>query len=493
MMNLRRVRRDAPRALSVFFVLFAVSCSGSGGDPPIPPCTTCPPPPNAGLRLTVEFDAAARGLQPSGFRVQDLTRIDLLVEGGGGTPKTIQLTPPQEASFLAVVAGSYTVTAIAYQSDLVMFTGSSQVAVASGDTASVRLPMQVALGEVTFEIDGRTTGTVEAVALQDVPFVVRVRNLQGRPVPNAAVQLRSSNGIGVIAFSGNNATDAQGEVRGTIRAPRSGAMSGFTLTVDNRSVSVSTALAIQFATAVDAFQSEITALTPTGVPITNDGAAQAEFTVVVRNSAGAFLADIPVSATSSRNAGVDPNVDRIVPLPGYESGKTDAFGVFAFAVSSTTSGFMQLDNQGRLFSARDAGRVFHPSTIRVVADGVAIDQRDITFTSVVNPNAGNLLISPQFVPADGQSSALIVVNARELAIFGANPAAGVFVELTNAFNESLNYELNIQPEPGFDGFRTNAQGEWRGRLRSATPVTMFFFAKSDGRALIINARSVIFR
>jgi len=440
----------------------------------------------------VEFDAAARGLQPAGFRVQDLTRIDLLVEGGGGAPKTIQLTPPQDASFLAVVPGSYTVTATAYQSDLVMFTGSSQVSVARGDTASVRLSMQAALGEVTFEIDGTTTGTVAATALQNVPFAVRVRNLQGRPVPNAAVQLRSTSGVGVIAFSGNNATDALGEVRGTIRAPQSGAMSGFTLTVDNRSVNIPAGLAIQFATAVDGFKSGISSVTPIGL-ISADGVAQVEFTVVVRDSGGAALPDIPVSVTSSRNAGVDPNVDRITPMGESASGRTDAFGAFRFAVSSTTSGFMQLDAQGRLFSAKDAGRTFYPSTIRVVADGVAIDQRDITFNSVVWPNGAQFVITPQFLAADGQASALVVLKINELPASGGGPAAGVFVELANSFNESLNYVLNLQPEPGFNGFRTNAEGEWRGRLRSATPADLFFFAKSDGRALIIDARSVFFR
>jgi hypothetical protein len=492
-MTLMETRRALPRALVAIVTLFVVACSGGPDGPPTGCEPNCPPTNNAALRLTVEFDDAARGLSQAGFRVQDLTRIDLLVEGGGGTPKTVQLTPPQDASFLAVVAGSYNVTATAYQADLVVFTATSQVSVAQGDTANVRLPMQAALGQVTFEIDGQTTGTIQATALQNVPFTVRVRNTQGRPIPNSAVQLRSTAGIGSIAFTNTNATDAQGEVRGTIRAPQSGSMSGFSLTVDNRTINLPGAMTIQFATAVDAGHSGITAVNPTGVLIPADGIEQVVFTVVVRDTGGTALADVPVTVTSSRNAGVDPNVDRIAPLPGFETGRTDALGRFIFRVTSTTSGFMQLDAQGRLFSARDSGPIFYPATIRVVADGVAIDQREITFNSVVNSFGAGMTAAPQFVTADGQSSALIVVNVNEHPMFGGQPAVGVFVEITNAFNESQNYILDIRPEPGFTGFRTNANGEWRGRLRSGTPRELFLFAKADGRALTLNPRSVIFR
>src|SRR5688572_16367364 len=388
----------ATHAFATFLLVFIAACSSGGGNGgPTEPCRTCP---DAALRLSLEFDAAARGLQPAGFRVQDLTRIDILVQGSTAAPQTITLTPPQEASFLPVLAGIYTISATAYMSDLILFTASNQVTIATGDTASVQLAMQAALGNVALEIDGEIAGAIEAVAGEDVPFVVRVRNLQGRPVPNSAVQIHTSGGFGQVAFTGNNATDALGEARGVIRAPHSGSVTGFSLIVDNRSISVPAGLAVDFATNVNNANSGIVELTPTGDFVIADGIARAEMLVSVRNATGEALEGIPVTATSSRNTGVDPNVDRILLLPGYDSGKTDAFGQFRFAITSTTSSFMQLDAQGRLFSARDAGHTFIPTTIQVFADGVAIDQRDVSFNSVVNPFGANLLATPQFLPAD---------------------------------------------------------------------------------------------
>lgn len=488
-MSMPHPRGAIRRAASTLLVVMA-ACSGGGPTPPTD-CPPCPPLQNAALRLTVEFDAAAHGLVPAGFKVQDLTRIDLVVQSAASQPQTFSLTPPQNAAFVDVIAGSYTISATGYSTDLIMFTANGQVTVTPGDTANVQLAMQAALGAVEFLIDDKTTGTVDAVAGEEVPFIIRVRNLQGRLVPNAAVVLRSSGNFGAILVSGSDATDLQGEVRGTIRAPVSGAMSGFSLTVDGRSITIPTGLRVQFATAVDAGLSDITALTSSFV--TADGVDTAEFAVLIRNASGAPLPEVPVIPTSSRNVGVETNVDRFQPASGYESGKTDNFGIFRFRLTSTTSSFMQLDAQGRLYSAPDAGRVFHPATIRITADGVQIDQREVTFNSTVNPNGGGLVAAPQFVIADGQSSALIIVNIQELAVFGGGPAAGVFIELINSLNVSLNYTIDVRPEPGFTGFRTNAQGEWRGRLRSATPAELFLFAKGDGRALILNPRSVFFR
>jgi hypothetical protein len=127
----------------------------------------------------------------------------------------------------------------------------------------------------------------------------------------------------------------------------------------------------------------------------------------------------------------------------------------------------------------------------VIADGIQIDQRDITFNSVANPTGASITAAPQFVPV-GQT-ATITVRVRELPNFGGDPAVGAFVEITNAFNVSLNYTLDIRPGPGFNGFRTNAQGEWSGTIRSNTPLQLSLEAKADGRALTHPPRLVIFQ
>ena len=490
-MTSRLVWRVAPLCLAAFVTLvpFLTTACSSGG--PGEACSTCPVPPDAGVRVSLEFDAFSRGLDPSAFRIHDLSRIEVVFEGGSQGRKALQLTPPQDAAFLDVRSGTYTISATGYLGqDLVLFTaGPRNVTVLEGDTVDVRLDMIAALGEVGFEIAGQRSGAIQAVAGQDVPFVVSVKNTQGRPVPSAAIVVTSGGGFGGVLFEGTNATDAEGRIEGVIRAPHRGVVQSFEVRVDSRPVTVSADLRVEFASAVDATKSDITELSK--AMVVDDGVETAEFTVLVEDVNGNPLAGVPVTASSSRNTGIDKSVDLIVSLPGFESGKTDNFGRFRFGVRSTTSSFMQLDPQGRLFSPSDAGRVFHPATIRVLADGIPIDQRDVIFNSVTNPSTASIAATPQFVPV-GQSTT-ITVQVRELPQFGGGPARGVFVEITNAFNESLNYVLNIQPAPGFNGFRTNDQGEWRGLLRSSTPRQLSLEAKADGRALTHPPRLVIFQ
>lgn len=478
-------RRAAPILALIALVSYSCGGGGDGG------CPTCPPPSDAALRIRLAFDAAARGLEPAGFRIEDMSRIDVSVVGGVQGDRTITLTPPQDATFLDVRAGSYVVSATGYQgTDLILFTsGGEAVNVIKGDTAEVTLEMAAALGEVALEVGGLRTGSIEAVAGEDVPFVVTVRNAQGRPVPDATVIVRSGSGFGAILAEGTDATDLEGKVRGVVRAPHSGVVGGFTVLVDDHPVPVPGTLQVEFATAVDPAQSQITTLS-NPAPLA-DGRNAAQFSIVVRNVEGEPLAGVPVTVSSSRNAGVDKSVDLVTPLPGFESGTTDDLGRFFFNVTSTTSFFMELDQEGRLFSRADAGRILHPAAIRIHADGVLVDQRNLDFVSVVNPTGAGLTIAPQFVPAGGQG-AEIEVRVRELPSFGADPVTGVFVEITDASHTALNYTLDIQPLPGFNGFRTNAQGVWRGRIRSSQPATFFFEAKADGRALIVVPRSVIF-
>jgi hypothetical protein len=487
----QRVALHPVVALFALIPLLAAACSSSsGGDEP---CTTCPVPTDAAIRLSLEFDAFSRGLDPAGFRFVDLSRIEVVIEGGTAGRRSLQLTPPQDAAFLDVHSGSYTISATGYQgADLTIFTAAPRtIVVVKGDTANVQLPMIAALGEVLFEVAGQRTGAIQAVAGQDVPFVISVKNTQGRPVPEAAITVASSSGgFGGVLVEGTNDTDAEGRVRGVIRAPHSGIMGGFEVRVDGRPIPVGTGLRVEFASAVDASKSDITGLNKSFL-IADDGVDMAEFTVVVQNAEGNPLAGIPITATSSRNAGIDKSVDVIVPLPGFTSGKTDNFGRFSFGVRSTTSSFLEIDAEGRLFSRPDAGRVFHPATIRVIADGIQIDQRDITFNSVANPTGASIIATPQFVPI-GQSVSL-TVQVRELPQFGGGPAAGVFVEITNAFNVSQNYIRDIRPAPGFSGFRTNAQGEWKGTIRSSVPEVLSLEAKADGRALTHPPRIISFQ
>jgi len=173
---------------------------------------------------------------------------------------------------------------------------------------------------------------------------------------------------------------------------------------------------------------------------------------------------------------------------------TDSNGRFEFTVKTTTSSFLQLDDEGRLFTPASSGaRPFVPSTIQIVADGVLVEQRDVSFTSTINPAQGDLNATGQFIQADGQDSAVIIVQARRLQQFGGGPAGDAFVEITDTSNNQLNHELDITPEPGFNGFRTNGQGEWRGRIRSTTKGEVFVKARVDGRDLTVVPRSFIFQ
>ena len=491
-MTSRLVRRAAlcsVFALFIFVSFLMTACSSSGVDGA---CTTCPVPTNAALRMSVEFDAFSSGLEPSAFRFHDLSRIEIAIEGGSEGRQTLQLTPPQDAAFLDVHSGNYTISATGYLgTDLILFTaGPQSVTVVEGDTVDVPLDMVAALGEVVFEVAGQRTGTIHAVAGQDVPFVVSVKNTQGRPVPTAAIVVTSTTGFGTVQFEGTNDTDAEGRIRGSVRALQSGTMGGFEVRVDGRPVPLGSNMQVQFASAVDASRSDIVTVSRESL-IPADGADGTEFTILVQDVGGNPLAGVPVLATSSRNEGVDKNVDVFVPLPGYESGKTDNFGRFAFAIRSTTSSFMEFDAQGRLFSRTGSGTTFHSALIRVIADGIQIDQRPITFQPVTNSTGASMTISPQFRRVG--ESAEIEVRVNKLPQFGGGPAVGVFVELTNALFVSQNYLMDIRPAGNFNGFRTNAQGVWRGTIRSTTAGVISLEAKADGRALTGTLRNVIFQ
>lgn len=474
--------------LSVLIVSFA-ACGGGAAD-----CTTCPSPDDDGaLRLQIQFDAAARsGMDPAGFRLQDLDRVDLQVAGTSES-RELSLDPGQDRAFLSLIPGSYAITATAFgESDLVLFTAADKVTIFEGDTAETTLAMKPELGKVTLTIDGETSGTVEAVAgLEGLPFTVTVRNSQGQPVPGSTIGLKTADfDFGQVLFEGGNATNPQGRVTGTIRAAHSGVVE-LTLSVDDRPVADPGPTRIEFATGVVAANSRITHLSPTGQLIFSDGQQRYEFTVVVQDARGNPLPGVPVNPESDRNIGVDPNVDIIVPAQGFESGTTDATGTFRFRVRTFTSSFLRLDEQGRLFSPPMAH--FVPSTIIVLADGVQIDQRQLTFNSTVNSSAGEFTVTDQFVTANGQDSTVLVVRAREIRSLGGDPVANKFVELTNVLDELLNYELDIVPEPGFTGFRTNASGEWRGRLRSNQSQILSLEAKVDGRALNVNTLNIVFQ
>lgn len=492
--------RGAPRRLLAPLAVLAlgVACSGGSDDG----CPTCPPPPSetGALRLEIEFDDAAKGgLQPAGFSVSDLERIDLVVAGTGESI-TRTLKPSENRAFFELELGRYVVTATAMgPNDLELFGAVLDVTIAVGDTVDATLEMEPALGTVTFEVGGQTSGTVEAVAGEGVPFSVTVRNSQGRPVPGSSVRItRSDPDYGQVLFDGTNETDLQGRVTGLVNAAFSGSLD-LSVEVDRRPIPAPGPTRVEFVTGVSAAKSSITdvarsgtMLPPTGGNLVADGQARFEYTVEVRNKNGDPLPGVPVTPTSNRNAGVDPDVDIIEPANGYESGKTDANGVFRFRVRTFSSSFLFLNGDDRLESTNGT---FVPNVVEVVADGVGIDQRSQTWNSTVHPNLGGLNTSKRFVTANGQDFAVIMVDAEKLSQAGGGPVAHAYVEIVTARGDVLNHVLDITPEPGFDGFRTNAQGEWRGRISSTTTGDVFFGVKVDGRALILDTslRAVSFR
>lgn len=481
----------SPLALLVLVGLAACS-SGSDGE-----CTSCPPPPpeTGALRLDIGYEPAARDLAPAGFRAADVERVDLVV-GGATQTENRSLEPGVNRAFFELEPGPYSVSATGFgANDLVLFTDALQVSIAVGDTAEAALELEATLGMVTLEIDGQTSGTVEAVAGEGVPFSILVRNEQNRPVPGATVRLtRSDPDYGQVVFDATTETNAQGRATGTINAAFSGEMT-LSLEVDGRPIPSPGPTRVVFETGVAAGNSRITSgPTYSGTQLNDNAVANGEgrfeVTVEVRNQGGDPLPGVPVTPRSLRNGGVDPNVDIIEPANGFESGKTDNDGVYRFTVRTFTSSFMQLNENGRL---RSTDGTFVPAVIEIVADGVKFDQRSLIWNSTVHPNLGDFTPDRTFADADGQDFAVLIVQAEQLGQLGGGPVQNGFVEIVDALGNVLNLELDLTPAPGFDGFRTNAQGEWRGQLRSTEPGAFFFQVRVDGRGLIIPPRSVIFQ
>ncbi|MDX1660636.1 MAG: hypothetical protein R3326_02500 [Gemmatimonadota bacterium] len=491
-------RRPAWRSLfllfSTFVLLGLAACSGGSGDDE---CTTCPPPPpeTGALRLAITYESAALGLEPAGFRASDVERVELTV---AGTNDAIDrsLQPGVDRAFFELDPGPYSIAATGFgEGDLVLFKDAVEVTIAAGDTVDATIELEATLGQVALTIDGESSGTIDAVAGEGVPFTVLVRNEQGQPVPGSTIQLTRSNpDYGQVSFDGTTRTDAQGRVTGTINAPFSGEMT-LSLQVDGRAIPSPGPTRVVFATGVAAGNSRITAgPTYSGPrlsqrPVAN-GVGRFTFTVEVRDRDGDPLPGVPVNPISQRNSGVDPNVDIIAPANGFESGTTDQAGVYKFTVRSFTSSFFELNDEGRL---RSTDGTFVPDVIEIFADGVKIDQRALTWNSPVHPNRGDFSPNKQFVNADGQDFAVLIVNAEQLPQVGGGPAANAFVEIVDSRGNVLNQALDLTPESGFEGFRTNAQGQWRGRLRSDTAGAVFFAVKVDGRGLILPVRSVIFQ
>lgn len=479
-------RRDPCRFHHLIMVLGLVAaCSGGGGSGD---CTTCPGEvENASLRLSIDYGSAPAGsLMPAGFRVQDVRRVDIAIVGSAGEER-LSLPAPIDAAFVTLAPGVYGIGAIAFgDSELVLFREETNVTLAAGDTVDIELDLEVALGPVTLTVNGRTDGRIEARAGDEIPFTVLVTNTAGRGVPNSLVALAPNpTGFASIELANDGRTDAAGAVSGLIRAPHSGQLT-FALRVDGLAVDAGSGIQLAFATSVSAGASTVTI--PGQTLLMANGGDFAEFEVVVRNRDDEVLAGVPVVVTSNRNTGVEPEVDVLRPLPGFESGKTDQAGIFRFQVRSTTSSFLRLNPEGRLFSPPLAG--FIPAAIEVRADGIIVGARTITFNSTVNPQRGNFTIAPQFLPANGTASAVISVEAINL---NGGPVRNAVVELVNSLGTNLNHVLNITPEPGFSGFRTNDQGVWRGRIRSTVRGPIFLNVKVDGRQLAGPPRSVIFQ
>lgn len=464
---------------------FASGCGGGGGSA----CTTCPSGGETGaLRIAIDFDTgASSALQPAGFRPQDVRRVDVSIVGLDDAA-SLSLPAPIDVAFVSLKPGVYGIDATAYgDADLVLFSTETTVQVAAADTASLTLDLDAARGDVQLQVNGQGgSGRVRARAATDVPLSVTVFNSDGRPVPNSRIEVTTAPaGFADLELENGGLTDAAGRLTGTLRVPHSGELR-LSLAVDGETVSAGTDLVLDFATAVNSTTSELSQ--PPQRLLVANGMDFQEYTMVVRNVDGEVLPDVPIQLSSNRNTGLDSNVDALLPLPGFESGVTNAQGEFRFQVRSFTSSFMRLDAAGRLFSPPQAG--FVDSTIEVFADGVLIGRRTLTFNSTVDPRQGGLNIAPQFVPANGQSSALITVTAMRST---GQPVVNAYVELVNTLGVNQNFLLNIVPEPGFDGFRMNDQGIWRGRIRSTQRGAIFLDAKVDGRTITNSLRSVVFQ
>ncbi len=474
--------------LVLSLVLIVTGCSDSG-DPQ--PCTSCPPPPaeTGAVRLDVAFDDAAKaGLETAGFSVQDLERIDLVVSGANGSVER-SLEPAQNRAFVGdLKPGPYLVTATAYgEADLVLFNDAVDVTVVAGDTASATMDMVAALGTVTLEIAGETGATVEGVAGEDLPFVVTVRNTQGRPVPGATVRLtKSTPDYGEVLFDGSTETNAQGQATGVIRAAFSGQMD-LSLEVDQRPVSSPGPSTVVFETAVVAARSDlgdpvVRGPAPFGNLPVADGEAGYEYVVQVRNADGNALPGVPVTPTSTRNLASGMEIDTFVPGNGYEDWKTDLNGTLRFKATTHSSSFLHVDEDGRLSSEGTNG-TFTPFQVVVVADGVEVGRDAVIFNSISASEGGSISAAPLLVDADGQDSATVTVTASKIQSLGGGPAENVYVEIVDVPGNVLNHVLDFRPLPGYEGFRTDAQGVWKGELRSTEEMNVFMAVKIDGRAV----------
>ena len=139
---------------------------------------------------------------------------------------------------------------------------------------------------------------------------------------------------------------------------------------------------------------------------------------------------------------------------------------------------------------------FIAAVLTVEADGVEIDSQFVRWNSTVfpGPGSGTLTADKLEVRADGQDFAIVTVTATQIGALGGGPAVGAYVELTNGVGVVLNESLDLEPLQGFDGFRTNAAGEWKARVRSSTPGFLVLTVKVDGRALILpSSRLIIFQ
>lgn len=487
------IRRLASVAIPYALVSFLLACGGGGGGGGNNACTTCPPPVTDGtLRVSIQFDDAAKsGLQPAGFRLSDVDHIELSIAGAPTAEQILQ--PGQDKAIFDLTPGSYSISAKAVgDNELALFTASQDFSITLADTADVTLAMNPALGAVTLTVDGQSSGAVTGTAGEGVPFTVTVKNTQGAPVPDAAVVLKTTaSGYGQVLFDGGNATGSDGTVHGTITAPYHGALD-LSMTVDGRTIASPGPTHVEFVTGVDADKSAITQFTPTGTILLANGKDAYAVTVQIRNASGQPLPDVPVTVASNRNVGVEPDVDLIEPQNGYASRTTDATGLYRFRIRSNTSSFLQLNGEGVLTAEGNDGR-FLPSTIQIFADGVPVDQRAVSFNSTVDPANTQLTTSKQFVTANGQDSAVLIVTAQNVSMFGDGPAKNAYVEIIDNLGHTLNEDLAITPEPGYNGFRTDASGEWRGRIRSSTAKTVFLKVRVDGRSATIFPRSIIFR
>lgn len=492
------------RALfTMFFVVgFSAVAACGGGDGGGDLCLTCPPPPDTipppppppmdgTVSVTIQYDAAATSaLLPAGFKVVDIEEVELVI---AGVDANVQETlTPQQTTFTATLPpGSYAIAASAQGADdLVLFTSSTNADVVAGETTEAILAMVVAMGDVILEVDGRTSGVVDAVASFGVPFSVTVRNTQGDLVPNSIVDLQATDpDFASVTFDDTNRTDANGAVSGTIDARVRGS-TGLTLSVDDRSIPSAGQVSIDFATGVDAARSEATA---NGSLIVADGVSQATITVSLRNSAGEELPRVPVMMTADRNANdASEVIDLLNPAPGFESGTTDEGGSFMFNVRSRTSSLLIVDEEGNLRS-EGSGQLF-PSQVRISAEGIDLGMQEFTIYSNVDPFSGSFTSNRLTVDADGSDFARLTVSAvDEEGGSGGGPAEGRFVEFRNFTGETLNYTMDIAPEPGFENFRTDENGEWRGRIRSTEVRDLLLLLFVDGRQLRVNAVPLFFR